>query len=313
MPTKVPPVKVLVFQVVMYGCKSWTIKKAECRRTDAFVVLEKILESPLDSKEIKPVNPKGNLSWIFIGKTCWSWNSNTLAIWCKWLTYWKRPWCWERLKAGGGHNRGWDGCMASPTQWTWIWASSGSDGWGSLLCCSLWGCKESDTTKRLNWTDTLSQDLSPWPTCSLIPWSNSIIQIITIWCGMVWMQHSFSTYCMLFCTDISICASFHPKGLKPLKAMTLSNIFCVSEGKGSVESEKQIFNKLNDDMNTLPLVVIINRHYNFIIVNMLTLSKHKEHVPTLFKCQVFYFKAHLMCFKTYQLTKIYKQWYKAIF
>ena len=61
------------------------------------VVLEKILESPLDCKEIKLVNSKGNQSWIFIWEDwCWSWNSNTLASWCKELTHWKRPWCWER-------------------------------------------------------------------------------------------------------------------------------------------------------------------------------------------------------------------------
>ena len=58
---------------------------------------------------------------------CWSWNSNTLATWCEELTHWKRPWCWERLKEGGkGDYRGWDGWMASPTPWTWVWVSSGS-------------------------------------------------------------------------------------------------------------------------------------------------------------------------------------------
>ena len=56
---------------------------------------------------------------------CWSWNSNNLATWCKELTHLKRPWCWERLMAGGeGDDRGWDGWVASPTQWTWVWASS---------------------------------------------------------------------------------------------------------------------------------------------------------------------------------------------
>ena len=61
---------------------------------------------------------------------CWSWNSNTLAIWYKELIPWKGPWCWERLKAGGeGDDRGWDGWMASPTQWTWVWANSGSWWW----------------------------------------------------------------------------------------------------------------------------------------------------------------------------------------
>ena len=61
---------------------------------------------------------------------CWSWSSNTFATWCEELTHWKRPWSWERLKAGGeGDNRGWDGWMASPTQWTWVWVNSGSWWW----------------------------------------------------------------------------------------------------------------------------------------------------------------------------------------
>ena len=60
----------------------------------------------------------------------WYWNSNTSATWCEELTHWKRLWCWERLKAGGeGNNRRWVGWMASPTQWTWVWASSGSWWW----------------------------------------------------------------------------------------------------------------------------------------------------------------------------------------
>ena len=61
---------------------------------------------------------------------CWSWNSNTLATWCKKLTHWKRPWCWERLRAGGEEDdRGWDGWMASLTQWTWVWVDSTSGWW----------------------------------------------------------------------------------------------------------------------------------------------------------------------------------------
>ena len=61
---------------------------------------------------------------------CWSWNSNTLPTWCKEMTHWKRHWCWERLRAGGeGDDRGWDGCMASLTQWTWVWMDSGSWWW----------------------------------------------------------------------------------------------------------------------------------------------------------------------------------------
>ena len=73
MATKLHMVKAMVFPVVIYGCESWTIKEAESWRIDAFelfwTVLEKTLGSSLDSKEIKPVNPEGNLSWIFIGRT----------------------------------------------------------------------------------------------------------------------------------------------------------------------------------------------------------------------------------------------------
>ena len=61
---------------------------------------------------------------------CWSWNPNTLAIWCEKLAHLKRPWCWERLKAGGeGDDRGWDGWIASLTRWTWVWVDSGSRWW----------------------------------------------------------------------------------------------------------------------------------------------------------------------------------------
>ena len=71
LPTMVHLVKAMVFPVVMYGCESWMIKKAECRRIDAFesVVSEKTLESPLDCKEIQPVHSKGDQSWVFIGRT----------------------------------------------------------------------------------------------------------------------------------------------------------------------------------------------------------------------------------------------------
>ena len=68
-----------------------------------------------------------NIHWK---EWCWSWNSNTLATWCEELTHLKKPWCWERLRAGGeGDNKGWDGWMASPTKWTWVWESSWSWWW----------------------------------------------------------------------------------------------------------------------------------------------------------------------------------------
>ena len=95
------------------------------------VVLEKSLESPLGCKEIQLVHPKGNQSWIFIGRTdAEAETPNTLATWYEELTPWRRPWCWERLKVGGeGADRGWDDWMASLTWWTWVWASSGIWWW----------------------------------------------------------------------------------------------------------------------------------------------------------------------------------------
>ena len=87
------------------------------------VVLEKTLESPLDFKEIKLVNSKGNQSWISIGGT--DDEAEALTLWPPDSSDWKSPWCWESLKVGGeGNNRGWDGWMASLTQSTWVWANS---------------------------------------------------------------------------------------------------------------------------------------------------------------------------------------------
>ena len=127
--TKVHLVKAMVFPVVMYGCESWTRKLSPEELVLLNCVLEKTLESPLDCKEIQPVHPKGDQSWVW-RDWCWSWNSNSLATWCEELTHLKRPWCWERLREKGeGDNRGWDGWMASRTQWTWVWVDSGSWWW----------------------------------------------------------------------------------------------------------------------------------------------------------------------------------------
>ena len=95
------------------------------------VVLEKTLESPLEWKEIKPVSPKRNQSVLNIHwkDWCWSWSSNTLATSHEELTHWERPWCWERLKAEEGEDRGSDGWIASLTWCTWVWVSSRSWWW----------------------------------------------------------------------------------------------------------------------------------------------------------------------------------------
>ena len=127
LPIKIHVVKATVFPIVMYGCESWSIKKAELKNWCFWtVMLEKTLESPLDYKEIQPVSPKEispdySLEGLMLKLKLQSghliWITDSL----------EKPWCWERLKAGGeGDDKGWDGWTASLTQWTWVWADSGS-------------------------------------------------------------------------------------------------------------------------------------------------------------------------------------------
>ena len=159
LPAKVCLVKAMVFPVVMYGCESWTIKKAECWRIDDFelcVVLEKILESSLDCKEIKPVNPKGKWSWIFIERTDAEAESPIL-----------RPPDVKNGLIGRDSDAGRDWRQEKGTtedeMFGWYHQLDGQefdqapgvgDGQGSLVCCNPWGHKESDTTEWLsNWTE----------------------------------------------------------------------------------------------------------------------------------------------------------------
>ena len=115
-----PTMHVLIIVTLANG-DDWALKNW-CFWT---VVLEKILESSLDFKEIKVVNPKDNQTLSIHWKDCcWS-SNNTLATWCKEPTHWERPWCWEKLRAGGeGDDRRWDGWMASQTHQTWVWTNS---------------------------------------------------------------------------------------------------------------------------------------------------------------------------------------------
>ena len=120
------------------------------------VVLHKTLESPLDTKEIQPVHPKGNQSWVFIGRT--NAEAETPVLWAPDVKNWllKRPWCWERWKAGGDRDdRGWDGWMASPTLWTWVWVDSGSWWWTGrpgVLRFMGWQRVGHDWATELIWT-----------------------------------------------------------------------------------------------------------------------------------------------------------------
>ena len=126
LPTKVHLVIAIVFPVVMYGCESWTTKKAEHQRIDAFqlwcwrILLRVLLTARKSNQSILKRSVLG-VNWK---DWCWSWNSNTLVTWCEELTHLKRPWCWERLKAGGDKDDRWrDGWMASLTQWRWVWVN----------------------------------------------------------------------------------------------------------------------------------------------------------------------------------------------
>jgi len=136
-------IDILVWMWELDYKESWALKNW-CFWT---VVLEKTLESPLAARRskqsiLKEINP-----------------GCSLATWCKELTHWKRPWCWERLKAGGeGDDRGWDSWMASPTQWTWVWVNSGSwwcrEAWPAAVHGG-WQRVGHNWATELNWTETL--------------------------------------------------------------------------------------------------------------------------------------------------------------
>ena len=133
--TKVCLVKTMVFPVVMYGCESWTIRKAERQRIDAFELWfgedSWDLGSPLDCKEIQPVHPKADQSWVFTGRTDAKAEAPILGPpdVKRWLI-WKDPDSgkdWRQEEKGTTEDEiGW---MASPTQWTWVWVDSGSWWW----------------------------------------------------------------------------------------------------------------------------------------------------------------------------------------
>ena len=131
-PTKIHLVKAMVFPVVMYGGESWTVKKAERWRTDAFELWcwRRLLRVPWTARRsnqsiLKEISPGCSLEGLMLKLKL-----QTLASSCEELSHWKRSWCWEGLQAGGeGNDGGSDGWMASPTWWAWVWVNSGSLWW----------------------------------------------------------------------------------------------------------------------------------------------------------------------------------------
>ena len=149
----------------MYGCESWTVKKAEHRSIDAFELWcwRRLLRVPWTAKRsnqsiLKEINPGISLEGMMPKL-----NSSTLATSCEELTHWKRLWCWEGLGAGGeGDDRGWDGWMVSLTRWTWVWVNSGRWWWtGRPGVLRFMGSQRvaHDWATELNWTELHSKPM----------------------------------------------------------------------------------------------------------------------------------------------------------
>ena len=155
LPTKVNLVKAMVFPVVMYGCKSWTVKKGERRRIYAFELwCWRRLLSLVYCKEIQPVHPKGDQSWVFFGRTVEAETPMlSLAHVKSWLI-WKDPnpgkhWGQEEKGITEDEMVGWHHRLNGHG---FVWTTGVGDGQGGLACCGSWGRKESDMTEWLNWT-----------------------------------------------------------------------------------------------------------------------------------------------------------------
>ena len=183
------PVKAMVFPVVVYRCESWTIKKAECQRIDAFEqwCWRRLLRIPWTSrKSVLNIHWKG---W------CWSWSSNTLATWFEELTHWKRPWCWKdwrQEEKGMTEDKmvGWHHQFYGHEfeQAPWV-----GDGQRSVMWCSSWGRKELDTTGWLNWTEGKAS----------LSISCKVLRQLTYESWSFWSDLHFSSPFSLYCSSRS--------------------------------------------------------------------------------------------------------------
>ena len=222
LPTKAHLVKAMVFPMVMYGCERWTIKKAEHLRNDAFNLWcwRRLLRAPWTARRsnqsiLKEISPGCSLEGLKMKL-----NSNTLATSGEELTHWKRPWCWEGLGTGGeGDNRGWDGWMASPTRWAWVWVNSRSWWWtwrpSVLRFMGLQSRTWLSYWTELNWTDQVS--------------------------GYVTLSILNAIGCAL-CSDINCFNEARTKGPSPvvsLQAWSISILNYLGEAKPSKKKKKR--------------------------------------------------------------------------
>ena len=156
LPTKVRFIKAMVFPGVMYGCENWTIKKAEHQRIDAFELWcwRRLLRVPWTTRRsnqsiLEEISPEYSLEGLML-KLKLQYFGHLMRR----TDSLEKTMMLGKIEGRRRDDRGWDGWMASLTQWTWIWTSSRfDDGQGGLVCCSPWGRKESDTTEQLNWTE----------------------------------------------------------------------------------------------------------------------------------------------------------------
>ena len=155
--TKVDLVKAMVFPVVMYGCESWTLKKAEHRRIDAFELWcwRRLLRVPWTARRsnqsiLKEISPGCSLEGLMLKLKL----QYFVHLMGRMDSFEKTLMLGKIEGRRKGDDRGWDGWMASLTQWTWVWVNSGIWWWtGGLACCGSWGHKELDTIEWRNWTE----------------------------------------------------------------------------------------------------------------------------------------------------------------
>ena len=152
----------MIFPIVMYGCESYTVKKVERWRIDAFELLEKTLESPLDCKEIQPVHSKGDQPWDFFGRN--DVKAETPVLWPPHAKSWLIRKDSDAGMDWGQEEKGMTedemaGCHHQLDGHEFEWTPGIGHGQGVLACCSSWDCKELDTTEQLNWLIHIPYDI----------------------------------------------------------------------------------------------------------------------------------------------------------